>query len=103
VLVTRSLPPPIRQQFAAIGLDYLCEGTIKDFQHWMSAAGLVNIQVQDLTPTFRKVWEDRWAADFSDTHEAGYTHLLEDRQFGLGRAIYYIYVHGEVPPGDPQA
>src|SRR4030042_4376790 len=48
VIVTSPLPGHIRQALAAIGLDYLCDGTADDFHRWMADAGLVNINVNDL-------------------------------------------------------
>jgi ubiquinone/menaquinone biosynthesis C-methylase UbiE len=97
VIVTKPLPPHVRQELAAIGLDYLCDATLKDFRRWMAEAGLINIQVQDITSTLRKVWQDRCASDFTSSHEAGYTYLLDDPQIRLGKSIFYIYVHGEKP------
>jgi hypothetical protein len=97
VIVTKPLPPQVRRELAAIGLDYLCEATPKDFQRWMAEAGLINIQIQDITSTLRKVWQDRYESDYSSSHEVGYTYLLDDPQVRLGRSIFYIYVRGEKP------
>jgi len=97
VIVTKPLPPQVRRELAAIGLDYLCEATPKDFQRWMAEAGLINIQVQDITSTLRKVWQERYESDYSSSHEIGYTYLLDDPQVRLGRSIFYIYVRGEKP------
>ena len=97
VIVTKPLPPQVRSELATIGLDYLCEATLKDFRRWMAEAGLVNIQMQDITSTFRKVWQARYDSDLAASHDAGYTYLLDDPRVGLGRAIFYIYAHGEKP------
>lgn len=97
VIVVKPLPPEVRQVLQAIGLDYLCEGTQADFQSWMADAGLINIEVSDLTPIVRKVWENRRASDLSVGHQSGYSRLLDDRVLGLGKAIFYIYVRGEKP------
>jgi ubiquinone/menaquinone biosynthesis C-methylase UbiE len=97
VIVTSPLPGHIRQALAAIGMDYLCDGTADDFHRWMADAGLVNINVQDLTPLVRSVWEDKHATDLVASHEKGYSYLLDDPQTGLGNEIYYLYVHGEKP------
>ncbi len=97
VIVSRPLPQEVRDELQAIGLDYLCEGTREDFQSWMTGAGLVNVEVLDLTPTVRKVWEDRRAADRTAAHQTGYSYLLDSPLYGLGEAIFYIYVRGEKP------
>jgi arsenite methyltransferase len=98
VIVTKAIPEQTRQELAAIGLDYLCEGTQADFRHRMTEAGLINVEVRDLTPIVRKVWDDRYASDFSASHQSGYSYLLDDPRVGLGKTIFYIYVHGEKPP-----
>lgn len=97
VILSKPIPQAIRDELQAIGLDYLCEGTQADFQHWMASAGLVNVQILDLTAMVRKVWEDRRAADRTAAHQQGYTYLLDDPHYGLGEAIFYIYVRGEKP------
>ncbi len=101
VIVTKPLPPAVREELQIIGLDYLCAGTSDDFRTWMTAAGLVNVVVMDLTPTLRAVWEDRREADRAATHQKGYSYLLDHPHFGLGQAIFYIYVHAEKPKNQP--
>jgi SAM-dependent methyltransferase len=97
VIITRPLPREVRDALQAIGLDYLCEGTQDDFRRWITDAGLINVEVHDLTPIVRKVWESRRASDGTATHQSGYSYLLDDHPLGLGQAIFYIYVHGEKP------
>ncbi len=97
VIVTKPLPAQVRDALQSIGLDYLCEGTQNDFRKWMKEAGLVNIEVLDLTPTLRRVWEIRRSEDRSSSHQPGYSFLLDHPAYGLGRAIYYIYVRGDKP------
>jgi SAM-dependent methyltransferase len=97
VIVTRPLPPEVREALEVVGLDYLCEGTQADFRTWMSQAGLINVAVLDLTPTLRTVWDARREADRATSHDTGYSYLLDHPQFGLGRAIFYVYVRGEKP------
>ena len=97
VIVTKPLPTAVCRELTAIGLDYLCDATPKDFRRWMAEAGLVNIQVQDITSTLRKVWQDRYASDYTSSHEVGYNYLLDDPQTRLGKSIFYIYVRGEKP------
>lgn len=101
VIVTIPLPPHIRQEFAAIGLDYLCEANQDDFKSWMTAAGLINVQVLDLTDTVRNVWEDRRSVDIISSHHPGYFHLLDHQRYGLGKALFYIYVRGDKPKTIP--
>ncbi len=97
VLVTKPLPVDVREELEIIGLDYLCEGTQEDFRQWMKSSGLVNVVVQDLTPTLQAVWEERRENDPSASHQVGYSYLLGHPQYGLGKAIFYIYVRGEKP------
>jgi len=97
VIVTKPLPVPTRQELALIGLDYLCEATQEDFRSWMADAGLTGIKVLDLTSILRRVWELRRQADQSSSHQVGYSYLLDDRNIGLGKTIFYIYVTGEKP------
>ena len=98
VIVTKPLPEQVRHALATIGLDYLCEGTQDDFRRWMVEAGLINVEVRDLTSIVRNVWEDRYASDFATSHQSGYSYLLDDPRVGLGKTIFYIYVRGEKPP-----
>ncbi len=97
VILTKPLPQAVRDELELIGLDYLCEGNQEDFRHWMADAGLVNVVVNDLTSTLRSVWESRQAADRAVTHQAGYSYLLDDPRYALGKAIFYIYVRGDKP------
>ncbi len=97
VITTNPLAPEVREELEIIGLDYLCDATQEDFRHWMEEAGLVNIQVLDLTPTLREVWEARQETDTSMAHQVGYAYLLDDQELGLGKTIYYIYAIGVKP------
>ncbi len=97
VIVTKPIRPDLRAELEAIGLDYLCEGTQDDFRTWMGAAGLVGIDVVDVTPAVRTVWERRRTGDPLPEHRRGYAALLDDASFRLGEAIFYIYVRGAKP------
>jgi len=97
VIVTRKLPPEVRVALEMIGMDYLCEASLQDFRTWMTQAGLVNVTVQDVTPTLRAVWESRREVDRAVSHQEGYSYLLDNPRYGLGKAIYYIYIRGEKP------
>jgi ubiquinone/menaquinone biosynthesis C-methylase UbiE len=97
VIVTTPLPPQIRQDFAAVGLDYLCEATRDDFRSWMTAAGLINVEVLDLTNIVREVWENRRSVDIAPSHLSGYSYLLDNQKYALGKALFYIYVRGDKP------
>jgi len=103
VIVTKPLPLQVRQELTMIGLDYLCEATQADFRNWMSNAGLVNVQASDVTSMLRETWESRREADRSVFHQRGYSYLLDDRNFSLGEAIFYIYVKGEKPNPQPES
>ncbi len=97
VIVTKPIPPAVRNEFEAIGLDYLCDGTQDDFRRWMTQAGLTNVEIMDFTPVVRKVWQEKQDADKSPDHNMGYSYLLQNPEFRLGEAIFYIYVRGEKP------
>lgn len=97
VILTKPLPQEVREELEIIGLDYLCEATVDDFRHWMEAAGLVDVEVQDMTRFLQPVWEARRETDRAVAHRSGYSYLLDDDQYGLGKAIQYIYVRGEKP------
>ncbi|MGE5122942.1 MAG: class I SAM-dependent methyltransferase [Acidobacteriaceae bacterium] len=101
VIVTASLPSGVRQELFSLGLDYLCEATQQDFHSWMTAAGLVNVEVIDLTSIVRGVWEHRRKADKLASHRAGYSYLLEDPHTSLGESLFYIYARGEKPKIPP--
>ncbi len=97
VITTKPLPPQVREELGIIGLDYLCDGTPEDFKGWMKDAGLINVQVHDVTPTLVEVWETRREADRSASHALGYAYLLDNPKLRLGKTIFYIYVTGENP------
>ncbi|HEX9092330.1 MAG TPA: methyltransferase domain-containing protein [Anaerolineales bacterium] len=101
VIVTSPLPQDVRQELISLGLDYLCEATVADFRSWMLAAGLTNVEVIDLTPTLRNVWENRRQVDQNSQHRLAYFHLLDDPSTSLDKAIFYIYVRGEKPHNPP--
>jgi ubiquinone/menaquinone biosynthesis C-methylase UbiE len=94
VIATRRLPEHVRSELELVGLSYLCYATLDDFKRWMSAAGLKNVEVLDLTPLVRQVWEERSRRDPSHEHREGY-HLLLSSEYQLGETIFYIYAKGE--------
>jgi hypothetical protein len=97
IIVNKPLPAQVREELEIIGIDYLCEATQQDFRSWMTSAGLVNIEILDMTSTVRNVWEDRRSSDRASSHQRGYTFLLDDPDYRLGEAIYYIYLRGDKP------
>jgi ubiquinone/menaquinone biosynthesis C-methylase UbiE len=97
VIVTKPVSPDVRKSLNAIGLDYLCEGTTKDFRTWMQEAGLTNIIIRDLTPLVKTVWELRRKHDHAPEHRLGYSLLFDDSPVMLGKGIFYIYVQGTKP------
>lgn len=100
VIVTKLLPLGVRSELQSIGMDYLCEATQDDFNGWMKAAGMVNIKWRDLSSIVRMTWETRRAADRSPNHWTGYSTLLEDGDYCLGKSIFYIYLCGDKPQSD---
>jgi SAM-dependent methyltransferase len=96
VIVVKPLPEDVRTEFREIGLEYLCEGTQDDFLRWMEEAGLVEAEVMDLTPVVRQVWEKRQSIS-RPKEPKGFTYLLDDPNFRLGDAIFYIYARGKKP------
>ncbi len=97
VIVVKPLPQDVRLELRKIGLDYLCEGTQGDFLCWMEEAGLVETEVVDLTPDVRRVWEKRRQSISKAEQPKGFAYLLDDSNFRLGDAIFYIYVRGKKP------
>ena len=100
VIVSKPLPQDVREALELVGLDYLCDGTLDDFRTWMTDAGLINVATRDLTPGLQAVWEGRQEIDQAASHQAGYSYLLDDPRYKLGRAIFYFYVSGEKPKND---
>ncbi len=88
VITTKKIPDHIRDEFRLLGLDYLCEATKDDFKEWITQAGLRNIEIVDLTPTIRSIWEEH-SRSMEDYH------YLLDSEYAIGKAIFYIYVGGE--------
>ena len=101
VITTVPLPTQVRQQLTNIGLDYVCDATQADFRGWMKAAGLIDVQLGDLTATVRAVWEERYSNDPVATHEQAYSYLLEHQKYGLGSGLFYIYGRGDKPKTIP--
>lgn len=97
VIVTKPISERSRAELQAIGLDYLCDGTMEDFRRWMEEAGLIDVEIIDFTPIVRKVWEQRQANDTLPERRKGYSLVLNDPEFGLGAAIFYIYIRGTKP------
>jgi len=95
VIVTKPLSEEKRVAFQAIGLDYLCEGTQDEFRNWMKDANLINVEILDFTPLVRQVWKQRQDRAVTSRQQKAYSILLEDPEFGLGNAVFYIYVRGE--------
>ncbi|MFZ3070279.1 MAG: methyltransferase domain-containing protein [Anaerolineaceae bacterium] len=97
VIVTKVIPQDVRAAFQTIGLDYLCEATQDDFRRWMEETGLIDVEVVDLTPTVRHAWEQRRRIMRVAEEHKGFVYLLDDPNFRLGEAIFYIYVRGKKP------
>lgn len=97
VIAVKPLPGDLRAELESIGLDYLCQGCEDDFRRWMEKAGLINVEITDLTPIVRAAWQQRQASDPSTEHQKGYSLLLNHPEFGLGMGIFYIYIRGEKP------
>lgn len=97
VITTKPLALDIRAELDRIGLDYLCEGTADDFRSWMEDAGLIDIEIKDLTPVVKRVWEHRRKQDPAQDHRKGYSLLFEDSLTRLGDGLYYIFARGTKP------
>jgi SAM-dependent methyltransferase len=85
----------IEEELRKIGLAYICEATQENFKNWMKEAGLSNIKISDFSPLFRKIWEKRRDKDNSSKHKKAYSILLNDKNFRLGKSVFYIYIQGE--------
>lgn len=101
MIATAPLPIQVRQELANIGLDYLCETTQDDFRTWMTNAGLINVELLDMTPTVQVVWEERRLLDPAASHQQAYAYLLDDARFCLGSRLFYIYVRADKPKTSP--
>ncbi|MFX1486420.1 MAG: class I SAM-dependent methyltransferase [Promethearchaeota archaeon] len=99
IITTKPIPDEVLADLKTIGLNYLCEATRDDFRTWMRDAGLENVVIEDLTPIVKEVWKQRQIEDSSPGRRNGYRMLIDSEEFGLGRAIFYIYVQGEKPVG----
>ena len=99
VILNKPIPEQVRAAYRRIGLDYLCDATADDFRSWMEQAGLTDVCVLDFTSRARKVWEQRRATDSLLDHRSGYAYLLDDIEYGLGEAVFYIYVRGSKSAG----
>jgi ubiquinone/menaquinone biosynthesis C-methylase UbiE len=98
VVLTRPVSPAQRRALRQIGVNYLCEARVTDFEDWMRDACLERIEVADITPTLRRVWLQRQSRDLQTNHQAGYALLLEDQALQLGQGSFYIYAKGVKPP-----
>jgi hypothetical protein len=63
----------------------------------MKDAGLVDIDIKDLTPIVKRVWEHRRKQDLTPDNRIAYSLLFEDSPAKLGDGLYYIYVRGTKP------
>ncbi len=99
VIAPQPATAEIRQELRKIGLEYLCEASAEDFREWMVGAGLCDVEVKDLTPLVKTVWEARAKADPAEGHRKGYALLLEESPVTLGKGLFYISVHGTKPDG----
>ncbi|MFX0097369.1 MAG: class I SAM-dependent methyltransferase [Candidatus Hodarchaeota archaeon] len=95
VISVKPIPAKIADELKSVGLDYICEAKHDDFRKWMEDAGFENIEVKDLTPLVKGIWEKRQKGDLSSGRRKGYNLLMESKEFGLGSAIFYIYARGE--------
>ena len=79
---------------SAAGLDYLGVATKDDFQGWMEEAGMIDVEVDDLTPLVRPIWQQR----LSTTGEVGaFSYLFGSGPWSLGVGLSYIKVRGTKP------
>jgi SAM-dependent methyltransferase len=94
VIVPTEPPSEVRADLSAVGLDYLCVATPQDFQGWMDEAGMIDVEIRDLTAMVRPVWEKRLsnAPDARAAH-----HLLGSGPWSLGHGLRYIRVRGTKP------
>jgi len=92
VVAPEDPPADIRAAFTEAHIDYLCVATPDDFAGWMEEAGMVDVEVRELTDLVRPLWERRLA-----TRAAAATHLLGSGPWSLGRGIRYIRVRGTKP------
>jgi ubiquinone/menaquinone biosynthesis C-methylase UbiE len=94
VIAIREIPSHVINKLRSIGLNYFCYATFSDFKEWMINAGIRNVEIIDLTPILKRIWEERYYMSTALEHREAYHYLL-DSDFSLGRSIFYIYVKGE--------
>lgn len=97
VIVTEPLSETAQSELAAVGLDYLCKATAADFRRWMTAAGLEDVEVRDVTPAAVAAWQVRRRRGPHAREALGYLRLLDGPRPALGRAILYICARGRKP------
>lgn len=98
VIVTEPLSESARSELAAVGLEYMCQARAADFRRWMTAAGLEDIEVQDVTPAAVAAWQVRRRGGPHASEAPGYLRLLDGPQPALGQAILYICARGRKRP-----
>jgi SAM-dependent methyltransferase len=94
VIVPSEPPPDVRADLEAAGLDYLCVATMDDFEGWMEEAGMIDVELADLTPLVQPIWRRRLSA----APETGaLVHLFGSGPWSLGVGLHYIKVRGTKP------
>ena len=94
VIANPPLPQDVRTGLRSIGLTYVCDASAKDFEAWMTEAGLVDVRVDDISEKVRPVWEGRRQTDRTPGRTAAYEMLLGKGKHSLGKGIRYILASG---------
>ncbi len=95
VITTTPLTEDLQRALRVVGLDYMCEATVDDFDEWMADAGLKDVTVTDFTLLLRSVWKRRRVRDPVPERRPAYAILLNTSRIGLGETFFYIYIRGE--------
>lgn len=93
-VATAPIPAKERGLLRKLGVGQLHEGTIGGLRGSIEDAGLVNLEIEDFTPSVRQVWEMRSKLDDGRLSK-GYGILLDHGPYSLGRGIQYLYIRGK--------
>ena len=94
-VIAHPMPSPEdRLALRSIGLGYICDASVKDFEAWMSEAGLVDVRVDDVSEKVRPGWEGRRQSDRMSGRTAAYELLLGKGKHSLGKGIRYVLASG---------
>lgn len=97
VLAPGPLPEDARERLRDAGLDYVCDASPDAMRSWMEDAGLVDVDIEDITDLVRPVWKARRArAKKGSKARTGLDLLLGKGEHSLGSGVRYVLASGRV-------